>query len=70
MPRGKKGKPHVGTLLLGRREARNIFVVARLVDDFADGQNENREVAGPHSRINGENHPGQRSDQRSQNDRA
>ena len=33
----KEGETHIGALLPGRSEARDIFVVARLVDDFTEG---------------------------------
>ena len=64
----EEGESHVGALLAGRGEAGNVFVVARLMNDFAEGEDEDGDVAGEHGGMEGENQPGERRDERADDD--
>src|SRR5690349_5363580 len=44
---GQKGEAHVGTLLPGRSQAGDVFVVARGLDNLAGGNNGERRDRGP-----------------------
>src|SRR6202007_1878409 len=44
---GQKRESHVGSLLFGGRELRNIFVVARRLRDFAEGEDEYGKYSSP-----------------------
>src|SRR5262249_7544190 len=58
---------HVGPLLIGGSETRNVIVVARRLNDLADRQNEQRNHRADFALPRRENQPGQRSDHRPDN---
>src|ERR1700674_588459 len=68
-PDGQKRESHVRPLLSSRREARNVFIVARLLRDFAEGQDKNRENRAEHCGLKSNDEPSERRDERSENDR-
>jgi len=67
---GQESEPHVSALLAGRGEARNVLVIARLVNDFAHGKNNDGSDAGPERANVRQDEPGKRSDERAEDDGA
>src|SRR6267143_2131523 len=66
----QESEPHVGALLPGRGEARNVVVVPRLLRQFAKGDDNESGVGGENGGMNGENGKSDHSDKRAQDDGA
>src|SRR5271156_224285 len=64
---GQKRESHVSALLSGRSEPRNVFVVTRSLNDFAERKHKQRKPRAPDRRPQGEDQPRDRSDHRAQN---
>ena len=65
---GEECKAHVGALLAGRRETRNIFVVARCLNHFAKCEDEDGEHRAGERRPKRNNKPGERRDESAENE--
>src|SRR5208282_1295620 len=63
----QEGETHVRALLPGRSEARNVFVVARRLNDLAKRQHKQRKHGAPERRPQRENYPREGSDHGAQN---
>src|ERR1019366_4385508 len=65
-PDRQERKTHIGALLSWRRKERDVFVVARLLDDLAQRQDKQREDCPPDRRSKGKDQPRNRRDQGAQ----
>src|SRR6267143_2874607 len=66
----QESEPHVGALLPGRGEARNVVVVPRLLRQFAKGDDDESGVGSENGGTDGKNGKSDHGDERSQDDSA
>ena len=69
-PDGQERESHIRPLLPRRREPRDVFIIARRVNDLAQSNNGKRYDRRPHAWIYADDQPSHRTDQGPQRNRA